>query len=374
MRTPGNEADNRAREDVETGNAGHSTRGKVASAVAKPAAVATAGLLLAAGAGLAAPATAAAETKQVRCGGTVTVEPGDRVQGITALGVPLDLGVVTDTVGSLLDGVCKVTVNVVDTAVRPVPEVGDPVADGVNDAVDEVTSGAKRVTDTVGGREAVVPDPGEDADEPADPGDDDANSGSGSDPGSDPGSGSGNGNGSGSGNGAGGDSEADHGASGTREPNSPVVAAPGSGSSSGGAGGPSAMAAPAAVSPQLRYAGIPVAQGADFDTAPGLRYGGQIPGYNPEFGVLGSPDGSGNTTDGAERNAGNSEAVPDRQAAAPARENADLRTAGEAASLPSAAGDNEGGPSMPLLLAVLALASVSAGLVRTWVLRRASVA
>ncbi|MCP2255140.1 hypothetical protein LY13_003914 [Prauserella aidingensis] len=366
MRTSGTEADSRAHEDG-TDRAAEPTKRTLTSTVAKPAAVATAGLVLAATAGLAAPATAVAETKQVRCGGTVTAEPGDRIQGITALGVPLDLGVVTDTIGSLLSGVCKVTVNVVDTAVRPLPGAGDPAADAVGDTVDRVTRSAKKATDTLGGREVVVPGPGEDSDEPSEPA-----PGGGSDSGGDPGAGSGDG--AGGGNGSGSDGSGTDDGRGMREPNSPVVAqgepASRSGGNGNGYGGASALAAPAAMSPELRYAGIPVARGAMFDAAPGLRYGGQIPGYNPEFGVLGSSDGPDHPTNGTDGTARNPDA--DGQATGPAHGNADLRTAGDASSLPSAAPEDGHGPSVPLLLAVLALAGVSAGLVRTWVLQRAN--
>ncbi|MCP2183098.1 hypothetical protein LY12_004405 [Prauserella alba] len=364
MRTPGSDADGRARDDAGSTRADGPATAKVTSAVAKPAAVATAGLVLAAAAGIAAPATAVAETKQVRCGETVTAAPGDRIQGITALGVPLDLGVVTDTVGSLLSGVCKVTVNVVDTAVRPVPGAGEPVADGVNDAVDGATRSARKAADTLGGRGAVVPGPGDDSGEPSEPapggGDDDSNAGgdSGSDAGSDSGRGAGGG--------------ADDGGTGNRKSNSPVVEGRGSGAGSGGHGGASALASPAAMSPELRYAGIPVASGAMFDAAPGLRYGGQIPGYNPEFGVLGSAGGPGSPADAADRAASDAAPGPDGRSTGPASENAELRTAGDASSLPSAAPEDERGPSIPMLLAVLALAGVSAGLVRTWVIQRAN--
>lgn len=366
MRTSGEETNDHASEDVGRARAGESTKAAVTSAVAKSAAVATAGLMLTATAGLAAPGTAAAETKKVRCGSTVTAEPGDRIQGITALGIPLDLGLVTDTIGSLLSGVCKVTVNVVDTAVRPVPGAGDPAADAVNGTVGGLTRSAKKATDTLGGREVGVPDPGGD-EEPPDPAPGDGGD-SGSKPGDDSGSAPGSGSGDGSGQGSGDDG------AGVREPNSPVVDEPERGSRPGDqGGGASALAAPAAMSPELRYAGIPVASGAMFDAAPGLRYGGQIPGYKPDFGRLGNPGGSGSPSHGADGNVLNPESGSDGQATGPARENSDLRTAGEASSLPSAAApEQERGPSMPLLLAVLALAGVSAGLVRTWAIQRAS--
>ncbi|TWH21641.1 hypothetical protein [Prauserella rugosa] len=325
---------------------------------ARPAAVTTAGVLLAVTAGVVAPGQAAAEsdTKQVRCGGTVTAEPGDRIQGVTALGVPIDLGVVTDTLGTLLSGVCKVTVNVVDTAVRPLPGAGEPLADGVNGTVDDVTGGAKKLTDTLGGKQAL-PRPDDDP-APSDPDDD-----SGSDSGGDAGSGGDEPDGDDSA----GSGESD-GDTGHRTPNSPVVDQPGSGDSGGGM----SFAAPAGMSapPGLRYAGVPAASGAVFEAAPGLRYGGQIPGYNPDFGVLGenapSPNAAGPDIRALEQQ-------DHGQEAGQAGRSDGLRTAGDAAALQSAAPDSPmNGPSLPLLLAVIALAGVSAGLVRTWVLQRPS--
>src|SRR4051794_11369711 len=98
-------------------------------------AVGATAFVLAGSAVLGMPGTAsAAETKTVPCGSTVTAKPGDKIQG-TPLGLPLpvDLGIVgqattvlTSTVSGLLNTVCKVTVNVVNTVVSPVPVVGAP--------------------------------------------------------------------------------------------------------------------------------------------------------------------------------------------------------------------------------------------------------
>lgn len=78
----------------------------------------------------------------------------------------------------------------------------------------------------------------------------------------------------------------------------------------------------------------------DFDSAPALRYG-DYAGYSPDFGMLGQ-DGS---ASGGEviRNAGSADQLPHAKAV-----------------------------GLPVLLAVLMLAGASAGLVRTWVLRRAA--
>ncbi|OLT45482.1 hypothetical protein BJF85_18525 [Saccharomonospora sp. CUA-673] len=316
--------------------------------VAKPAAVTTAGVLLAMTAGAVAPAQAHAEgeTKKVRCGQTVTAEPGDRIQGITALGVPLDLGVVTDTVGSLLSGLCKVTVNVVDTAVKPIPGAGEPLSDGLNNTVEGVTGGARQMTDSLGNGQ-VVPRP----DEPSEPSEPEP-----SEPApSEPDSGAGDGGDSGSGSG---------GSDGTREPNSPVVGDGGSGSG----GGLSYAAGGSAGDPALRYAGVPAADGALFSAAPGLRYGGQIPGYSPDFGLLGETPPSPNA--GVPDIRALEQQTPGQSTGHGQQQGADeVRNAGEASSL--AQQSPAGGPSLPLMLAVFALAGVSAGLARSWVLQRA---
>lgn len=102
-----------------------------------------------------------------------------------------------------------------------------------------------------------------------------------------------------------------------------------------------------AISPAQRYGDLPFATSGLFAPSPGVRYGGQVPGYAPQFGVLGhAPDGTGPGTDV-------------------------VRTAGHAEALSSGGGRDVG---LPLLLAVLALAAVSGGLVRAVVARRAGAA
>ncbi|AHI02115.1 hypothetical protein [Kutzneria albida] len=95
--------------------------------------------------------------------------------------------------------------------------------------------------------------------------------------------------------------------------------------------------------PLFSYTNLPFAVPGEFAPSPGALYGGSVPGYAPQVGTL-----SGTTPD--------SDGV---------------QTAGRAQALPSVAG---GGVAAPVLIAVLALAGVTAALVRTWVLRRTGVA
>ncbi|WP_026421756.1 hypothetical protein [Actinokineospora inagensis] len=90
-------------------------------------------------------------------------------------------------------------------------------------------------------------------------------------------------------------------------------------------------------SPMTDYAGIPYAEAGLFSPSPGVRYGGSVPGYAPQFGILGSGDANG------------------------------VQAAGHAEAMDSPGGR---GIELPVLLAVFALSGVTAALVRTWVLRR----
>jgi hypothetical protein len=100
------------------------------------------------------------------------------------------------------------------------------------------------------------------------------------------------------------------------------------------------------------YGGIPVAEapGAGISVPEDLRYGpgSGLPGdlTTPRYGVVG--DDSGNSAHGG----------------------ADVRDAGQADTL--AAQDLRQAVQLPMLIAVIALAAVTAGLVRSWVLRRAA--
>lgn len=294
----------------------------------KAAATGAAAFLLASSALLAAPATATAETKTVKCGGSVTAAPGDKVVAITGLGLKLNLGIVTDTVGSLLNGLCRVTVTVVDTATAPLPG-GKRVGGAVGDVVGGTTSAAGRVVDGTaralsGGANEPAPQgpPNEPAPQrpPAQEtgGTPPAHSGTAPNQWSMP------------------------------RPNSPVLGGaslPGSTLLSSGYG--------TAWSPRRDYSGIPMATAGLFAPSPGVRYGGQIPGYSPRFGTL----------------------EPQRDAEGSARGGgADgIDDAGQAQALPSrASGEWDDSAALPLLLAVLALSGVTAALVRTWVLRATS--
>ncbi|HEX4222805.1 MAG TPA: hypothetical protein VHZ97_10610 [Pseudonocardiaceae bacterium] len=98
-----------------------------------------------------------------------------------------------------------------------------------------------------------------------------------------------------------------------------------------------------AESPLARYSGIPFASAGLFAPSPGVRYGGDVPGYSPGYGVL----NNGTNT------------VPDG-----------IQTAGEAQALGPLSTPGGNGIGLPMLLAVLALSGATAGLVRTWVLRK----
>lgn len=100
--------------------------------------------------------------------------------------------------------------------------------------------------------------------------------------------------------------------------------------------------------PQRDYSGIPTAVAPGFAVPPGVRYPASagVPGApSPEYGLPG--DG------------GNSQ------------QQADIRNTGNADAL-AAPDSSVGGVQLPMLLAVMALAGVTAALVRTWVLRRVS--
>ncbi len=90
-------------------------------------------------------------------------------------------------------------------------------------------------------------------------------------------------------------------------------------------------------SPMSAFSTFPYRNASYSTHAPGLRYGSGFSDYAPSFGVLGE--------DGANRDS--------------------VANAGSANALPPA----EGRVGFPMLLAVLALAAASAGLVRSWVLR-----
>lgn len=286
----------------------------------RAAVVGTAAFVLAGSAALALPATATAETKTVQCGSSVTTKPGDKVRGTTPLlGVPLDLGVVsegttvlTGTIDAVLGTVCKVTVTGVDTVVAPVPGIGKPAASAINDGVAGTTNGLSDAANSSAGGNETAPEDGTDPAPENSPGASRQPAQTGGSPS----------------------------ARRMPAPNSPALG--GSMGLPGFAAMPTTYGGYAAM---RDYSGIPMAAAGLFAPSPGVRYGGQIPGYSPEFGILGESEAQQAPDDG-------------------------VRNAGQAQALPGA-GDTNGGATLPLLLAVLALSGVSAALVRTWVLRKA---
>lgn len=94
-------------------------------------------------------------------------------------------------------------------------------------------------------------------------------------------------------------------------------------------------------SPMADYSTIPFAQAGLYAPSPGVRYGGGVPGYSPQFGILGVDNPP---NDGVQA-AGHAEAI----GGVPNRPDIDIS----------------------VLIAVLLLSGVTAALVRTWVLRKA---
>ncbi|ALG15729.1 hypothetical protein AOZ06_52665 [Kibdelosporangium phytohabitans] len=96
-------------------------------------------------------------------------------------------------------------------------------------------------------------------------------------------------------------------------------------------------------SPMTDYSTIPFAQAGLYAPSPAVRYGSGVPGYSPQFGILGvdNPPNDG------------------------------VQAAGHAEAIGGTSGRND--IDVSVLLAVLALSGVTAALVRTWVLRKAAV-
>ncbi|WP_328446833.1 hypothetical protein [Amycolatopsis sp. NBC_00438] len=292
-------------------------------------AVGATAFVLAGSAVLGLPGTAsAAETKTAPCGGSVTAKPGDTVQGTTPLlGIPLNLGIVTQgtqvltgTINSILGTLCKVTVTVVNTVVSPVPVIGAPAASAVNQGVEGLTSGTQQgLTALSGGGKQQSPAPGSGGNQQQNPP-------AQGNPGGAPQGGT------------------PQGTTPIPDANSPLL--PGFATSPVFGGFPFSIGT--GYAPMRDYSGIPFATAGLFTPSPAIRYGSQIPGYAPQYGLTGPNDAA----------AGNS----------------GIQTAGQAEALPSAQDGFTNGSNLPLLIAVLTLSGVSAGLVRTWVLRRMAAA
>lgn len=248
--------------------------------------------------------------------GTGTITGGQIANAVTAQlnKIPLlgpVLGTITGTVQSTLASLCAVTVTGVNAVTAPVQQ-----------GASTIDSASKQIQQQAG----LLPKSG-------------GTSGSGgTDPGKTGTSGGGSGGTTHSGGGGGN--------SGMPSSNSPVLGGLPAGLGSGGSlfGGATLLDYGLAESPLARYAGIPFASAGLFDPSPGVKYGGSVPGYSPTYGVLGQ-GGDDGTSD-------------------------DVRTAGHAEALSLPGGTLGNGVGLPMLLAVLMLAGVTAGLVRTWVLRR----
>ncbi|GAB3395848.1 hypothetical protein [Amycolatopsis echigonensis] len=301
-------------------------------------AVGAAAFVLAGSAALAAPATASAGTLTTPCGSTITAHPGDHVQATTPLlGLPIDLGVVgqtsgvlTGTINAVLGTVCQVTVNVVNTVVAPVPVVGAPAASAVNGAVaggtNSLQQGVATAGQAVSGSQPSQQNPGQSPQQPP--------------------------------SGGNGGSPQQGGGSPDQQSQMPGSTSPVLGDYAGGGAAPFSAFLPnfsdlsygynTGYAPMRDYSGIPMAMAGLFSPSPSLRYGSQIPGYAPQYGVA-NPDGS----EGGDRT---------------------IQNAGNAEALPGTGGNHTNGLDWPVLVAVLALSGVSAGLVRTWVLRRMAAA
>ncbi|HEX3784419.1 MAG TPA: hypothetical protein VHX38_32570 [Pseudonocardiaceae bacterium] len=217
------------------------------------------------------------------------------------------LGTVITSAQSVLTSGCGVTVQGVNAAVAPVQDGAGALANAGTQLGQSLGLGSK--TSTPGNGQG--------------PGGAQSPPGNGAPQGSDPGSGQGLGS------------------------NVPVTGAPGIGDLSlldnPAFGAAQLLDDGLAESPLARYSGIPFASAGMFAPSPGVRYGGDVPGYSPGYGVL------------------NNSGTPQPDG---------IQTAGEAEALGPGSTPGDNGIGLPMLLAVLALSGATAGLVRTWVLRR----
>lgn len=215
--------------------------------------------------------------------------------------------------GTTLPKACGLTVTGVDQtsgplddAAQTVKKTADSLTGAVNDGTDTVRKATEPVTDAVGGLLG--------GDSPG-PGGEGPKAGPGPSDGSGPSDGPG-------------DSRTDPPDQRVPGPTSPPVERSASGYS-----------APyySAFSPMSAFSSFPYRNASFYSHAPGLRYGSGFGDYAPSFGVL----SQGGAETGAVSNAGSADALPTTHSRV----------------------------GLPVLLAVLALAAASAGLVRTWVLR-----
>jgi hypothetical protein len=203
------------------------------------------------------------------------------------------LGAVAAGVQDAFAKMCGVTVQGVNTAAAPIQDGTAKAADAANQAARGLMPGG-------------LPVPGQPGTQP------------GGKPGTQPGPGTGGGPG-GTGGGV------------VTGPNSPPVG--------GWTAGPLPALSDFGRSPMTDYSSVPFAQAGLYAPSPGVRYGGGVPGYSPQFGILGTdtPPADG------------------------------VQAAGHAEALGGFSGRDI---DLSVLLAVLVLSGVTAALVRTWVLRK----
>lgn len=211
----------------------------------RKAAAGAAAFVLAGSATLAVPSGTAyaADTITAKCGETVTAKPGDHIS--TPFGLQTVVDGITSLVGGLLDGLCKITVNIVDTAVAPAPLIGQPAADAINGAVSSTTQTIAGAGDKLSGisRPPAQGAPSQGGDAPA----------------------------------AG------------KPQTGPVATIPESDSPVMDQGPVSPPVLPfesIGYAPARGYSNLPYAPGVLWSPSPGIRYGDGIPGYAPESATL----------------------------------------------------------------------------------------
>jgi hypothetical protein len=288
-------------------------------------AIGAAAFALAGSAALTLPGTASAAVITGSCGATIQGTPGDQVQidpssllGLPAHTLPvIDLGIVSQgtqtltrsipVVGPILGGILNKLCSVTVVGVNTVTA---PVAAGASTANKALTDTAKTVGGALGVGGTPAPQQSPAGGSPQAPvGGSAGNAPGGQTPGSQT----------------------------IPDSNSPVLG----GGSLGFGSLPLDFST--GYAPMRDYSTIPMAMAGVYAPSPGLRYGGQIPGYAPEFGLPGD--------------------------AGTKQDSSGVQNAGQAEALPSGNGVTAG-VGLPVLIAVLSLSGVSAGLVRTWVLRR----
>lgn len=207
------------------------------------------------------------------------------------------IGAVAKGVQNALAGMCGVTVQVTNTAAAQAQDGTKALADAANETARSVMPGSKPGTPGGGGQTGKPP----------------AGGGTGGSPAGQPP---------------------------MTQPTLPVIGGVPNGPTLSGYGFGSYLTGR---SPMTDYSMIPFAQAGLYAPSPAVRYGSGVPGYSPQFGILGvdNPPNDG------------------------------VQAAGHAEAIGGSSGRSA--IDISVLLAVLALSGVTAALVRTWVLRKAAV-